>query len=134
MIAIAWFTTLPRAVKLGLAALVGVLLAWALWSLWLGNHDEAVIDRHEDKRNEAAAPASEKAATERADDALLNAELRAERDEAIAKAEALEAAKAPEARATIAPTTVALNCARLRQAYTAGELAKMAGYREACRS
>lgn len=43
----AWFTALPRAVKLGLAALAGVLLAWALWSLWLGNHDQNTIKKHE---------------------------------------------------------------------------------------
>lgn len=65
MIAIAWFTTLPRAVKLGLAALAGVLLAWALWSLWLGRHDEAVIDRHEE--------AIEAQTSERASDAAADA-------------------------------------------------------------
>lgn len=48
MIAIAWFTTLPRAVKLGLASLAGVLLAWGLWAVWLGKHDAEVIDRHEE--------------------------------------------------------------------------------------
>lgn len=44
----AWFTALPRGAKLAIAAVVGVLLAWGLWAVWLGNHDAAVIERHEE--------------------------------------------------------------------------------------
>lgn len=31
-----WFTALPRGAKLAIAAVVGVLLAWGLWAVWLG--------------------------------------------------------------------------------------------------
>lgn len=63
----AWFTALPRGAKLALAALAGLLLAWALWSLWLRSHDRAVIERHEEaitaqtseRSSDAAADATE---------------------------------------------------------------------------
>lgn len=61
------FTALPRSAKLVLAAVAGILLAWALWSLWLRSHDRAVIERHEEaitaktseRASDAAADATE---------------------------------------------------------------------------
>ncbi len=55
-----------------------------------------------------------------------------ERELAIAQAEASESARPAEEQATLPSTTVALNCQRLRKAYSATELAKMAGYQEKC--
>lgn len=63
----AWFTALPRSAKLALAVIAGLLLAWALWSLWLRGHDRAVIERHEEvieaqtseRASDAAADAAE---------------------------------------------------------------------------
>ncbi len=46
------------------------------------------------------------------------------REEEIAKAAASEQAKQPKQRATLPPTTIALNCQRLRQAYSSAELAE----------
>lgn len=116
------------------AAICGALAAGAVavvW-VWLVHRDAKVIERHEAEVKAAAAPALEKAAEERVTDAFENQRLRDQRDAAIAKAEAMEQAKAPEARSTLAPTAVALNCVRMRQAYSAAELAKMAAYRERC--
>jgi hypothetical protein len=70
-----WFAALPRGAKLAIAAVVGVLLAWALWSLWISHHDAAVIDQHEGKidaeverkTGEASEAAADAAATTRSD-------------------------------------------------------------------
>ncbi|KQM18370.1 hypothetical protein [Novosphingobium sp. Leaf2] len=128
----AWLSALPRGVKLALAAIALLALLWAAWAIWLHTHDAKVIDQHEAAINQAAAPASQVAAEDRAADALENAQLRSERDDAITKAEAVEAAKPVEQRAALPPTTVALNCARMRQAYSAAELVKVAAYKERC--
>lgn len=123
-----WFTALPRGLKVALAAFAVMALLGVVWAIWLGNHDSAVIERHEDKREAAAAGATVKSAEERAVDALANQMARDQREAAIAVAEASEAAKAPEARATVAPQNRALNCARLKQAGLTGD----AAYRDKC--
>lgn len=84
--------------------------------VWLVHRDAKVIEKHEAQVKAAAAPALEKAAEERVTDAFVNQRLRDERDAAIQRAEAVEAAKPPQARATVAPQSRALNCERLRQA------------------
>jgi hypothetical protein len=104
------------------------LLTIALIAVWFARHDARVIERHENKREAAAAGATVKSAEERAVDALANQMSRDQREAAIAVAEASEVAKAPEARATVAPQNRALNCARLKQAGLTGD----AAYRAAC--
>lgn len=124
------FSGLPRALawaKLAPWALLLTSLLIGAWAIWLANHDSAVIERHQTKIQQLDAPASEKAADERITDAFKNQRLRDQRDAAIAKAEALEAAKAPEARATVAPQNRALNCDRLREAGLTG-----GAYKEIC--
>lgn len=128
----AWYTALPSAVRWIIAGVALAIVLAIAWAIWLHTHDAKVIDQHEAAINQAAAPASEQAAEDRAADALENAQLRSERDDAITKAQAVEAAKPVEQRAALPPTTVALNCARMRQAYSAAELAKVAAYRTAC--
>lgn len=119
----AWFTGLPRGVKLVVATIAAIALLVAVWAICLHFHDRAVITQHEDKREAAAAGATVKSAEERAVDALANQMSRDQREAAIAVAEASEAAKAPEARATVAPQNRALNCARLKQAGLTGNAA-----------
>lgn len=80
----AWFTALPRSAKLALAVIAGLLLAWALWSLWLRGHDRAVIERHEEvieaeverKAGEASEAAADAAAATKSDVEKTNDEAR----------------------------------------------------------
>ncbi|HUD28945.1 MAG TPA: hypothetical protein VMQ93_08750 [Novosphingobium sp.] len=120
----------------GLALLLAILvLAAAIWGaskLWIARHDAAVVERHEEKREAAAADATVKSAEERAVDALANQMDRSERDQAIATAAASEASKPPEARATVPPTTLARRCAQFRQSCSVEQLAKMPTYQKVC--
>jgi len=124
-----WFGRLPDGLRVMLIMAVAIVALFALTSLWLSRRDAEVIERHEYKREAAAAPAREKAAEDRAQDAINNMLAEKARELEIARAEASEAAKAPEARATLSPQALALNCERLRQAGMTGERA----YKEACR-
>jgi hypothetical protein len=58
---------------------------------------------------------------------------RAQRQEAIAKEGESDAAKPPEARAVVPPTTIACRCAQLRRTYSSEQLGKMPAYQEKCR-
>lgn len=111
-----------------LAALCAVLVAW-----WFARHDAKVIERHEVKREASASDARELSAEERAADAMEGLIVEQARERDIAKAAASEAAKPPEQRAALPPTSVALNCNRLLRSYSAAELAKMPAYQEKCR-
>lgn len=113
---------------IALAILCVALIAW-----WFARHDAKVIERHEDKREAVASDARERSAEERADDAVQNILAEQEREKEIAQAAASEAAKPPEHRAALPPTSVALNCNRLLRSYSAAELAKMPAYQEKCR-
>lgn len=124
-----WFSGLPAGIRRAALWIALALLTIALIWWWFARHDAKVIERYEDKREAAAATATVKSAEERAVDALANQMTRDQREAAIAIAEASEAAKAPEARATVAPQNRALNCARLKQAGLTGD----AAYREACK-
>lgn len=128
-----WFAQLPSGIRWALAGMSAALVLALVWATWLQFHDADVVERREVKREAAAAPAREIAADERIADAFANQRLRDERDAAIAKAAAAEAAKPIDQRATLPPTTVALNCARLLHAYSSAELAKMRAYQEMCR-
>lgn len=124
---------IPLVAKLGvpkrfqrIAAWIGVVataiaLLWAGWAILKAS----IIDDHEKNRAVRSIDARDKSAEERADDAVRN--LLAEKDrEGAIKA-------APNAGATLAPSTVAANCARLRAAYSAEDLAKSDAYRELCK-
>ncbi|WP_159975911.1 MULTISPECIES: hypothetical protein [unclassified Novosphingobium] len=115
---------LHRALAYVVLAVAAVLLVW--WAV--RTYDARVIERYDDKREAAASGAREKSAEERAADAMTGLIVSQERETAIAKAEASEAAKPPEARATVAPQNRALNCARLKQA----GMTESAAYREVC--
>lgn len=118
-----------------LLALVAALVAtvWGGARLWMRFHDAEVVEGHEEKRGAAASGAREISAEERAIDAVTNFQAEREREEAIAKAEATEAAKPPELRAVVPPTTIARRCAQLLRTYSSEQLAKMAAYQEKCR-
>ena len=128
---------IPIFIRWGFTQRLAKIAAWAVVVLTIlavlavikVNYDSNVIERHEDKREAAAAGATVKSAEERAVDALANQMARDQREAAIAVAEVSEAAKAPEARATVAPQSRALNCARIKQAGLTGD----AAYREACK-
>lgn len=114
------------AIVAAILAIVGAILL--TWRLWLGGHDKAVITTENAKVEQTASTAREKSADERVVDALANQIERSDREAAIAKAEAVEAAKPPAERATLPPTTLALNCARLKRAGLTGSDA----YRDRC--
>jgi len=126
----AWIAISFAAIAL-LAGVAGV--AVISWNRWLAEHDEAVIEAYKAAQAAKTVQALDVAAEQRATDAFVNAMTERERDDAIAAAEASEAAKPPAERATLPPTTVALNCTRLKRAYTPAELAKIPAYKEKCK-
>lgn len=119
------------ALALGAAALVAAAI-WA-WNTWLDGERTDAVRAEQVKQQAASADARGRSAEERADDAIQDMIASQARETEIAKAAASEQAKPPEQRATLPPTTIALNCQRLRQAYTAAALAKMQAYQEKCR-
>ncbi|MGF7152601.1 hypothetical protein [Novosphingobium gossypii] len=121
---------------LGVAVIlvVGTLLSagrWA-WNTWLDNERANAVQAEQVKQQVATADARGRSAEERADDAIHEMIASQTREEEIAKAAASEQAKQPKQRATLPPTTIALNCQRLRQAYSSAELAKMSEYQRVC--
>lgn len=123
--AFAWLKSLPEWVwYLGACALVTV--AFFTW-----NHfdNQAAIDNYERQVEAKASDARERSAEDRAQDAVNNLIAEQERETAIARAEASEAAKPPEQRAGLSPQELALNCARLKQSGLTGS----AAYKELCR-
>lgn len=130
--AVAWAKALPSWLKWLAVGIAGSIAIVTVALIGVHVHDASVIKASDDKRAAATIPATNRAAEDRAQDAINNAIQTQDDELAIAKAEASEAAKPPEERATIAPTTVALGCQRLRRAYSAAELAKMQVYQEKC--
>ncbi|MCW1431413.1 hypothetical protein [Novosphingobium sp. JCM 18896] len=112
---------------------LAVIIA-ALGLLWAGKaiYDASVIEKHEQGRATDAIAAYSTSAEQRAADTITGIIASKDREDAIATAAASEAAKPVDQRAKLPPTTLALNCARFRQAYTARELAKNAVYQEKC--
>jgi len=128
----AWFTAarlflgrVPEIVwpVLALAAIVGGVLLWDRWD------DAQVVEKINRERAAASAQAGVESAEDRADRVRVDLENKQARELAIARAEASEAAKAPEARSTLSAQDRALNCERLRQAGLTGG----AKYKELCR-
>lgn len=127
------FLALPQWARNTLYGIGIAILAGVLFLGWLWQHDRKVLQREQAKREAAASKALDQSAEERANDAVRGIIAEKDRETAIAEAEKKEAQKAPLERATLPPTTVALNCQRLRQAYSAEKLAKMPGYAEKCK-
>jgi hypothetical protein len=94
----------PAFAKPLLAVVAAIALIGAVWGA-MKLHDHRVIDNHEAKIERRAAPATDKAATERANDTIANAKNDQERHDAINA----------QPDQPIAPTSRALACARLRQ-------------------
>lgn len=105
-----------------------IALLWAAKAIY----DASVIEDHETERAVESMEAHNVSAEQRAIDAVVNMTNDRLRSEAIEMVEASEAAKPPAERATLPPTTKALNCARLRQAYSKAELAKILEFKEHC--
>ena len=94
--------------------------------LWTGKsiYDASVIEQYETERQGDAIKAYDGAAEQRAADAITGIL------EDKARVDAINAAPSG---GVLPPTTLALNCKRMEQAYTARELAKMSAYQEVCR-
>lgn len=109
------------------AAVWATIIAIAIALTWTGKaiYDRSVIRDHEQERAAKSIEARDKAAEERAADTIRDRMAENEREEAIRSA--------PNGNATLAPSTQALNCERIRQAYTKEQLAKLAVYQERCR-
>ena len=112
-------------------ATVAVTVAAVLWGAKAA-YDASVIGDHEERRTIRSIEARDASAEERAHDAIEGILADQQRQIAIAKAEAEEAAKPVEERAALPPTTKALNCKRMEQAFTQAELAKMTAYQREC--
>ncbi len=95
---------LKHARPLAFAALALVLLS--LLAVAKCSYDRAVIAKHEAKTEARARPATDKAADERARDAIANAKTEKELHDAIAA----------QPDQPISPTSRALSCERLRKA------------------
>lgn len=94
-----------RFAKPVLAIMGAILLIAALWGL-KALYDHSVIDKHEQKLERRAAPATEKASNERAADTIRTTKDDQERHDVIAA----------QPDQPIAPTSHALACKRLRDA------------------
>jgi len=127
-----WFGRLPDGLRVMLIMAVAIVVLFVVTYVLVSQRDARVIERHEDKREAVSAPAREREAEDRAQDAIDNMLAEQARELEIARAEASEAAKSPEARATQPPNTRAFICAAMREDYTAAELARMKVYQEAC--
>lgn len=122
---LSWLTGVPEIVWpiLALAVIVGGVIIWDRYD------DAKVVEKINRERAAASAQAGVESAEDRADRVRVDLENNQARELAIARAEASEAAKAPEARSTVSAQERALNCERLRQAGLTGG----AKYKELCR-
>jgi hypothetical protein len=102
----------------------GIIAAVLLLILGVGKcaYDKSVIDKHEAKIEHRAAPATNAAAQERANDTITNAK----------KEEELHNAVHSVPDAAPAGPSHALACERLRHAYSPEKLAKMPKYMATC--
>lgn len=123
-----WPEPLRKAAAWASIAVAAFALLWAAKAAY----DASVIDDHETDRAVESMDAHNQSAEQRAIDAVVNIVAENERERAVAAAEASEAAKPVEQRAKLPPTTRALNCARMRQAYTKAELERMAEFKREC--
>lgn len=124
------------------AAVLAVTIAVAVWqwTSWVKETEAEARRARERERSLAAAQARDEAARAVAYEAVIRATIRQQEvkpAEGKAKAEPKpekQVRKAAEARRTpLPPTATALNCQRLRAAYTPDELATMPTFQQACR-
>lgn len=111
-----------------LLAIAAIALIWAGWAILKAS----IIEDHEQEKVIESIKALDSAAEERANDAIRDLMTDQDRSEAIEEAAKKQEALPPEERATLPPTTVALNCKRIAQAYTKEQLEKLAVYQEKC--
>ncbi|TYC93060.1 hypothetical protein [Novosphingobium sp. BW1] len=123
--AAAWLKALPEWAWYA----IGIVLIVAAFFTWNHFDNQAAIENYERQIEARANDARERSAEDRAQDAVTNLIAEQEREAAIAKAEASEAAKEPEKRAGLSPQEIALNCARLKQV----KLTDSPAYKELCR-
>lgn len=124
---------LPLIAKLGVPERFQRIAAWAaliiaaiaLLASAKAIYDRSVIADHEKYKTVESIEARDKAAEERAADTIRNADAERQREEAIRTA--------PNAGATVAPSTRALNCKRIEKAYTKEQLERITAYQERCR-
>jgi hypothetical protein len=116
---------LPEPLRKAAAWVTLILAALALLAAGKALYDRSIIEDHEKDRAVESIEARDKASEERATDTIANIEAARAREEAIRGAQ--------NDGAAIPPSTRALNCKRLEQAYSVDELAKMHGYRDLCR-
>lgn len=116
--------------------IAGAMALVVLFLVWDHFDDKAAVKAvQQEARSEAlekTLTAEQDSAEQRSLDAVKNMMEQQARDAEIAKAAASEAAKPPEQRAKLPPSTVALACQRMRQNYRAAELAAMPAYKEKC--
>ena len=117
----------PIAVLGAIALVLGLL--WGAKAIY----DASVIEDHENERAIESIEARDTSAEERAFDAIQGIIADKDRVEVVEEAAAVESAKPVEQRAKLPPTTRALNCKRMQQAFTAKELAKMPAYQRECK-
>lgn len=123
------------------AVIVAVTIAIAVWqwSSWVQETENEAIRIRERERALAASQARDEAARAQAYEALIRATMRHQevlpkKTEPAPKAEKQKQMRKPaETRRTPAPKVPsALNCQRLRAAYTPEELAAMPTFKQAC--
>lgn len=109
------------------AAVWTTLIVAAIALLWAAKamYDRSVVREHEQERAAESVEARDKASEERAADTIRDRTAENEREEAIRSA--------PNGNATLAPSTQALNCKRIEQAYTKEQLGKLVVYQEKCK-
>lgn len=122
----------PDAIKRPLAwatvIIATIALIWAGWAILKAS----IVEDHEQEKVIESIKALDSAAEERANDAIRDLMTDQDRSDAIEEAAKKQEALPPEERATLPPTTIALNCKRIAQAYTKEQLEKLAVYQEKC--
>lgn len=117
-----------NAAAYALLAIAVIALIWAVKAIY----DRSVVEDHEQEKVIESIKALDSAAEERANDAIRDLMTDQDRSDAIEGAAKKQEALPPEERATLPPTTVALNCKRIAQAYTKEQLEKLVVYKDKC--
>lgn len=120
-------------------AVLAVTIALAIWqwTSWVKETEAEARRARERERSLAAAEARNEAARAQAYEAVIRATIRQQgvrpvEPEPEAKVQKQVRKASEPRRAPLPPTATALNCQRLRAAYTPDELAAMPTFRQAC--
>lgn len=125
---LSWPESLRKAAAWASVAIAAALLLWGAWEALKG----WIIEEEDQDRAVESMGAHNQSAEQRAIDAVVDMTHDRLRNEAIEAVEASEAAKPPAERATLPPSTTAMNCVRMREAYSKADLAKMPAFKEHC--